>query len=116
MTTETLTPPTEATTEATTEAPTTQAPAAAPAAGSNTYSVLGVVLSILSIPTGMGPLAVAGVILGFLGRTREPAHVTTANWAIIIGFVSLFGWIFLAFAGAVLFAPWAFGAWAFGAF
>lgn len=104
MTTETLTPPVAAA---------TPAPAAA---GSNTYSVLGVVLSILSIPTGMGPLAVAGIVLGFLGRSKEPASVTTANWAIIVGFVSLFGWLLLAFLGAVLFAPFALGAWAFGAF
>lgn len=104
MTTETLTAPAEPTV------------AASAAAGSNTYSVLGVVLSILSIPTGMGPLAVAGIVLGFLGRTREPASITTANWAIIVGFVSLFGWILLAFMGAVLFAPFALGAWAFGAF
>ena len=104
MTTETLTPPV---------ASTATAPSAA---GSNTYSVLGLVLSILSIPTGMGPLAVAGIILGFLARTREPAHVTTANWAIIVGFVSLFGWVLLAFTGFVLFAPFALGAWAFGGF
>ena len=104
MTTETLTAPVE---------PTVAAPAAA---GSNTYSVLGVVLSILAIPTGMGPLAVAGIVLGFLGRSKEPASVTTANWAIVVGFVSLFGWMLLAFAGAVLFAPFALGAWALAGF
>ena len=98
MTTETLTPAVESATPA--EAPT----------ASNTYSVLGLVLSILSIPLGMGPLAVAGVILGFLGRTREPAAVTTANWAIVVGLLSLFGWVLLAIAGVVLFAPWALGA------
>ena len=104
MTTETLTPALES-----------AAPAEAPTA-SNTYSVLGLVLSILSIPLGMGPLAVAGVILGFLGRTREPASVTTANWAIIVGLFSLFGWVLLAIAGVVLFAPFAFGFWALDGF
>ena len=104
MTTETLTPAAE-----------TAAPATIPAA-SNTYSVLGLVLSILSIPLGMGPLAVAGVVLGFLGRTREPASVTTANGAIVVGLLSLFGWILLAITGFVLFAPWALGAWVVSAF
>jgi hypothetical protein len=107
MTTETLTPALES------AVPT--APAEASTA-SNTYSVLGLVLSILSIPLGMGPLAVAGVILGFLGRTREPASVTTANWAIIVGLFSLFGWVLLAIAGVVLFAPFAFGFWALDGF
>ncbi len=104
MTTETLTPAVES-----------AAPAEAPTA-SNTYSVLGLVLSLLSIPLGMGPLAVAGVILGFLGRTREPASVTTANWAIVVGLLSLFGWVLLAIAGVVLFAPWALGAWVVSGF
>lgn len=105
MTTETLNP--VATSDTATTVGTTE---------SNTYSVLGLVLSILSIPLGMGPLAIAGVVLGFIARTKEPAHVTTANWAIIAGFVSLFGWIVLAIAGAVLFLPWALGAWAFSGF
>ena len=103
MTTETVTPAVE-----------TATPAAA--STSNTYSVLGLVLSILSIPLGMGPLAVAGVILGFFGRSKEPAAVTTANWAIVVGLLSLFGWIVLAITGFVLFAPWALGAWAFTGF
>lgn len=104
MTTETLAPSIEST-------------SATPAvAGSNTYSVVGLVLSILSIPTGMGPLAIAGVILGFVGRRREPAAVTTANWAIVVGLLSLFGWVFLAVIGFVMFAPFALGAWAADSF
>jgi hypothetical protein len=101
MTTETLTAPTSSATTT-------------PAAASSTYSVLGLVLSIVSIPTGMGPLAIAGVILGFIARGKEPASVTTANWAIVIGLLSLFGWIFLAVIGFALFAPFALGAWATG--
>ncbi|WP_309711700.1 hypothetical protein [Pseudolysinimonas sp.] len=104
MTTETLTPSIEST-----------GPATAPATTeTNTYSVLGLVLSILSIPTGMGPLAIAGVILGFIARGKEPASVTTANWAIIVGLLSLFGWVILAVIGFVMFAPFALGAWAAG--
>lgn len=104
MTTETLPPAVD------------QATTPAPATSGNTYSVVGLVLSILSIPLGMGPLAIAGVILGFVGRTKEPAAVTTANWAIVVGFLSLFGWIVFA-VGAALFAlPWALGAWSFAGF
>ena len=76
--------------------------------------MLGLVLSILSIPTGMGPLAIAGVVLGWIARSKEPASVTTANWAIVIGLISLFGWIALATIGFALFAPFALGAWAIG--
>jgi hypothetical protein len=109
MTTETLPPAVDPAT------PVDEAPVAASTTG-NTYSVLGLVLSILSIPLGMGPLAIAGVILGFVGRTKEPTAVTTANWAIVVGLLSLFGWVLLAITGAVLFAPWAFGAWVVSGF
>lgn len=91
-------------------------PVETPATTGNTYSVIGLVLSILSIPLGMGPLAVAGVVLGFVGRSKETTAVTTANWAIVVGLLSLFGWVLLAITGAVLVAPWLFGAWAFSGF
>ena len=42
--------------------------------------------------------------------------MTTANWAIVVGLLSLFGWIFLAVIGFVMFAPFALGAWAMGEF
>lgn len=103
MTTETLSPSIEST-------------ATAPATQSSTYSVLGLVLSIVSIPTGMGPFAIAGVILGFIARSKEPASVTTANWAIIVGLLSLFGWIILGVIGFAMFAPFALGTWAAGSF
>jgi hypothetical protein len=106
MTTETLSPSIESTTTA----------PAAPVAQSSTYSVLGLVLSIVSIPTGMGAFAIAGVILGFIARSKEPASVTTANWAIVVGLVSLFGWIILGAIGFAMFAPFALGAWATEAF
>ena len=98
MTTDTLTAPAET--------------AAAPATAGNTFSVLGLVLSILSIPTGMGPLAVAGIVLGFLGRAKEPAARTLADWAIIVGFLALFWWVgFAIMAAAVLLPVVLTGAW-----
>lgn len=103
MTTETLAPSIEST-------------ATAPATESSTYSVLGLVLSIISIPTGMAPFAIAGVVLGFIARSKEPASVTTANWAIVVGLLSLFGWIILGVIGFAMFAPFALGAWAAGSF
>jgi hypothetical protein len=99
--------------------PPTADPAAAPAAAETTgatYGVLSLVLSILSIPLGTGILAIAGIVLGVLGRRREPAAVTTANWGIVIGLVSLFGWLVFGVAGFVIFAPWAFTAWAWDGF
>ncbi|MEO5534452.1 MAG: hypothetical protein ABIR17_04895 [Pseudolysinimonas sp.] len=98
----------------TTATPTTATPTAATAG--NTYSVVGLVLSIVSIPVGMAPLAIAGIVLGFLGRTKEPSAVTTANWAIVVGLFSLFGWMLFAVLGIVLFAPFALGAWAISGF
>jgi hypothetical protein len=88
------------------------AAASAPTATGNTYGVLGLVFSILSIPTGTGVFAVAGIVLGFLGRSKEPATVTTSNWAIIVGFVSLFGWVVIALLGLAFILPFALsGAW-----
>ena len=52
--------------------------------------------------------------LGFVARGKEPASVTTANWAIVVGLLSLFGWIILGAIGFAIFAPFALGAWATG--
>jgi hypothetical protein len=95
------------------------APAPATTTTGNTYGVLGLVLSILSIPTGTAPFAIAGIVLGFVGRSKEQANQTTSNWAIIVGFVSLFGWVILAMLGLALLIPlvlsgWADGSWADG--
>jgi len=81
------------------------APSSASTTTGNTYGVLGLVLSILSIPTGTAVFAVAGIVLGFIGRSKEPTTVTTSNWAIIVGFVSLFGWVLIALLGLALFIP-----------
>jgi hypothetical protein len=98
-------------------APTT--PSSAPTTTGSTYGVIGLVLSILSIPTGTAPFAIAGIVLGFIGRSKEPAHQSTSNWAIIVGFVSLFGWIIFAMLGLALLVPlllsgWVDGSWVDG--
>ena len=65
MTTETLTPPVES----------TAVPAAA-GARTNTFSVIALVLSILSIILAMTPLAIVGIVLGFIGHRDEPSART----------------------------------------
>jgi hypothetical protein len=109
MTTETLTPAVESTATA------PASDAAATPSTSNALSLTGLVLSIISIPTGMAPLAIVGVVLGFVGRRDEPAARTLSTWAIITGLVSLFGWIILGFAALMFALPFAFGAWVVGA-
>lgn len=104
MTTETLTPAVETTATA----PETAAPT------KSSLSLTGLILSIISIPTGMAPLAIVGVVLGFIGRRDEPTAHNLSSWAIILGFVSLFGWILLGFAALMFALPFAFGAWMFG--
>ena len=85
---------------------------AAPATQAHTYGLIGLVLSILSIPSGTGIFAVAGIVLGFIGRSKDPANSTTSNWAIIVGFVSLFGWVVVALLGLAILIPFALsGAW-----
>jgi uncharacterized membrane protein len=104
MTTETLAPAVDTT------AP---APETAPAS-KNALSLTALILSIVSIPTGMAPLAIVGLVLGFIGRRDEPTARTLSTWAIITGFVSLFGWIILGFAALMFALPFAFGAWLLG--
>jgi hypothetical protein len=60
-------------------------------------------LGILSLIGGIASLAlghtiivpVAAVVLGFVSRAKEPGARTFANWGIVLGLVSLFGWIAL---------------------
>jgi len=77
----------------------------APGSAANGLSVASLVLSILSFPLGLGVLAVVGVILGIVARGREPQARTTANWGIVLGLVSLFGWILLALLGISIALP-----------
>ena len=105
MTTETLTPPVES----------TAVPATA-GARTNTFSVIALVLSILSIVLAMTPLAIVGIVLGFIGHRDEPSARTTSIWAIVLGFVSLFGWMVLGLVAAGFALPFVYGAWAFGWF
>lgn len=105
MTTETLPPAVEAPAAT---APETAAPT------KNSLSLTGLILSIISIPTGLAPLAIVGVVLGFIGRRDEPVAHNLSSWAIILGFISLFGWILLGFAALMFALPFAFGAWMFG--
>ncbi len=105
MTTESLTTPVEA----------TATPAAA-GSTTTTFSVIGLVLSILSIVFAMTPLAIVGIVVGFIGHRDEPAARTTATWAIVLGFVSLFGWLLLGLLALGFALPFAYGAWAFSWF
>ena len=68
MTTETLTAP---------SIESTATPATTPATTSNTYSVLGLVLSILSIPTGMGPLALGTDVANGLAQVTQSVYEFT---------------------------------------
>lgn len=87
-------------------APTPAAPAApATATTGGVYGIVGLVLSALSFPTGTGVFAVAGIVLGFIGRSKDTTNQTTSNWAIIVGFVSLFGWVLFALLGLAIILP-----------
>jgi hypothetical protein len=104
MTTETLTPAVESTATS----------VAAPA--KNSLSLASLILSIVSIPTGLAPLAIVGIVLGFVGYRDETSARTLSTFGILTGFLSLFGWVLLGFAALLFAAPFAFGAWAFGGF
>ena len=70
-------------------------------------------LSILSLVAGIGSLVfgltfvvpIAAIILGFLARTREPASRTMSTWGIVLGFVTMFGWMLLILIPLLLAAP-----------
>lgn len=74
--------------------PTPPPAAAAPAQKSPILSILsligGIVGVVLSFLAGAGFLfAVAGVVLGFIARKKEPHGATMALWGIITGFAGI---------------------------
>ena len=80
-------------------------------APSQTLSVLALVLGIVSLVFGQTFfLPVAAIVLGFLARTREPASRTMGTWGIVLGFVSLFGWLLLLIPLAIFTPFFLFGA------
>jgi|GEM_PF-2080168 len=104
-------------TESLTAPPTAPAATSSPATSTGTtYSVVGLVLSIVSLPTGLSLFAIAGIVLGFVGRSKEPSARLTANWAIVIGFVALFGGLVFAIAGFAFLAPFVLTGLAFDGF
>jgi hypothetical protein len=103
MTTETLTPAVEST-------------VSAPETAKNSLSLTSLILSIVSIPLGMAPVAIVGIVLGFVAYRSEPQARTMSTFGILTGFLSIFGWVLLGFAALLFAAPFAFGAWAFGGF
>jgi len=50
-------------------------------------------------------LPIAAIILGFISRSKEPDAKAFATWGIVLGFLSLFGWIIIALVAAALAAP-----------
>jgi hypothetical protein len=61
-----------------------------------TLSILSLIAGISSLVFGLTfVVPVGAIVLGFLARTREPASRSMANWGIVLGFVSLFGWLLL---------------------
>ena len=87
--------------------PAIEAPAVS-AAPTNTMSVVAVVSGILSFVVAQPVLAIVAIVLGILARRREPAAITTANWAIVLGVVSLFGGFIIAMLGIAAVLPFAF--------
>ena len=67
------------------------------------FGILGVLLSLFAFGTGVLP-GIAGVVLGFLGRRKEPASKGLWLTGIITGFVAVgiavIVWIVLAVAVA----------------
>ncbi|TXK17155.1 DUF4190 domain-containing protein [Homoserinibacter sp. GY 40078] len=81
---------------------------AAPTTGPGGLSIASLVLGIASIPTGIAVAGVVGIVLGFLARSREPQSRTMSTWGIVLGFVSVFGWVLIAILGILFAAPFAF--------
>lgn len=79
------------------------------ASGGSAFSITSLVLSGASILLGQGVLAVAGLVFGFLARSREPGARAFSTWGIVLGFVSLFGWILVGAIGLVVATPFLLG-------
>ena len=80
------------------------APTPTSTAPPRTLSILSLVAAIASVPLGhLIILPIAAIVLGFLGRSREPWARTMSTWGIAIGFVVLFGWVI---AGLIALAIW----------
>jgi hypothetical protein len=85
--------------------PDTAAASTAPIANTPILSITSLVTAILSFALAQPLLAIVAIVLGFVGRTRESANVTTANWGIALGFISLFGGLILVMLGIIAFVP-----------
>lgn len=91
----------------TTEAPTaTAAPTPTALSGERILSTLALIAGITSIALGQTffvPLA--AIVLGVLGYSREPFGRAFAVWGIVLGALSIFGWILVAVVGALFVLP-----------
>lgn len=76
-----------------------------PTARQSGFSIASFVLSAASIVLGQGLLAIAGIVFGFLGRSREPHARTWSTWGLVIGFVSLLGGVVIGIIGLFIALP-----------
>jgi uncharacterized membrane protein len=84
----------------------TSTPTSALSAPPRTLSILSLVAAIASIPLGhFVILPIAAIILGFLGRGREPWARTMSTWGIALGFVILFWWVLVGVLAAMVWLP-----------
>jgi len=100
---------TEATPTTSTTVPATSAVVSPP----RTLSVVGFVLGLVSLVTGQAVLLpAAAIVLGILGYRQEPAGRTFAIFAIVLGGLSLFGWMIIGALGLAFALPFvALGDW-----
>jgi MFS family permease len=88
-------------------APYSGAQTPAPTSSSKTLGIVSVVLSAISLlgflilPIGFILFAIAGVIVGFLSRKREPGARTLSLVGIILGFVGIAVCILSIIIGAI---------------
>lgn len=87
----------------------TEAPTAPGTLTASPFGIASLATSIVSIVLGQWLLAIPAIVFGVIGRRSEP-HRAFSTWGIVLGFVSLFGWVVLALLGVALFLPFAIGA------